>query len=80
MSNTKLFELSIADAGRKLRDGSITSTALTEDALSRIAAIDPALDSFITVTADRAAPMLWPRTSPSSKGSTTGRCRACLTR
>jgi aspartyl-tRNA(Asn)/glutamyl-tRNA(Gln) amidotransferase subunit A len=54
MSNTKLFELSIADAGRKLRDGSITSTALTEDALSRIAAIDPALDSFITVTADRA--------------------------
>jgi aspartyl-tRNA(Asn)/glutamyl-tRNA(Gln) amidotransferase subunit A len=54
MSDTKLFELSIADAGRKLRDGSITSTALTEDALSRIAAIDPALDSFITVTADRA--------------------------
>jgi aspartyl-tRNA(Asn)/glutamyl-tRNA(Gln) amidotransferase subunit A len=54
MSDTKLFELSIADAGRKLRDGSITSSALTEDALSRIAAIDPALDSFITVTADRA--------------------------
>jgi len=54
MSDTKLFELSIADAGRKLRDGSITSTALTEDALSRSAAIDPALDSFITVTADRA--------------------------
>jgi aspartyl-tRNA(Asn)/glutamyl-tRNA(Gln) amidotransferase subunit A len=54
MNDTKLFELSIADAGRKLRDGSITSTALTEDALSRIAAIDPALDSFITVTADRA--------------------------
>jgi aspartyl-tRNA(Asn)/glutamyl-tRNA(Gln) amidotransferase subunit A len=54
MSDTKLFELSIADAGRKLRDGSITSAALTEDALSRIAAIDPALDSFITVTADRA--------------------------
>ena len=54
MSDTKLFELSIADAGCKLRDGSITSTALTEDALSRIAAIDPAIDSFITVTADRA--------------------------
>jgi aspartyl-tRNA(Asn)/glutamyl-tRNA(Gln) amidotransferase subunit A len=54
MSDTKLFELSIADAGRKLRDGSITSVALTEDALSRIAVIDSALDSFITVTADRA--------------------------
>src|SRR5882724_7812175 len=54
MADAKLFELSIAEAGRKLRDGSITSIALTEDALSRIAAIDPALDSFITVTADRA--------------------------
>src|SRR6266852_1098915 len=54
MTATKLFELSIAEAGRKLRDGSITSLALTEDALARIAAIDPALDSFITVTADRA--------------------------
>jgi aspartyl-tRNA(Asn)/glutamyl-tRNA(Gln) amidotransferase subunit A len=54
MTATKLFELSIAEAGRKLRDGSITSLALTEDALARIAAIDPALNSFITVTADRA--------------------------
>jgi aspartyl-tRNA(Asn)/glutamyl-tRNA(Gln) amidotransferase subunit A len=54
MPETKLFELSIAEAGRKLRDGAITSTALTEDALARIGAIDPALDSFITVTADRA--------------------------
>jgi aspartyl-tRNA(Asn)/glutamyl-tRNA(Gln) amidotransferase subunit A len=54
MTATKLFELSIAEAGRKLRDGSITSLALTEDALARIIAIDPALDSFITVTADRA--------------------------
>jgi aspartyl-tRNA(Asn)/glutamyl-tRNA(Gln) amidotransferase subunit A len=54
MSETKLFELSIAEAGRKLRDGSITARALTEDALARIAAIDPAINSFITVTADRA--------------------------
>jgi aspartyl-tRNA(Asn)/glutamyl-tRNA(Gln) amidotransferase subunit A len=54
MTEVKLFELSIAEAGRKLRDGSITAIALTEDALKRIAAIDPAIDSFITVTADRA--------------------------
>ena len=54
MTATKLFELSIAEVGRKLRDGSITSLALTEDALARIIAIDPALNSFITVTADRA--------------------------
>jgi aspartyl-tRNA(Asn)/glutamyl-tRNA(Gln) amidotransferase subunit A len=54
MTDTKLFELSIAEAGRKLRDGSVTSAALTEDALARIAAIDPKLNSFITVTADRA--------------------------
>ena len=49
-----LFELSIAGAGRKLRDGAVTSAALTEDALGRIAAIDPLLDSFVLVTADRA--------------------------
>ena len=50
----ELHELSIAEAGRKLRDGSVTASTLAEDALSRIAAIDPALDSFITVTAERA--------------------------
>ncbi len=49
-----LHELSIAEAGRALRDKSVTSAALTEDALGRIAAIDGKLDSFITVTADRA--------------------------
>src|SRR5258708_783607 len=54
MTDTKLFELSIAEAGRKLRDGAITSMALTEDALARIGAIDPALDGFTTVTAERA--------------------------
>ena len=46
-----LYELSIAEAGRALRDRSVTSSALTEDALGRIAAIDGKLDSFITVTA-----------------------------
>jgi aspartyl-tRNA(Asn)/glutamyl-tRNA(Gln) amidotransferase subunit A len=54
MTDSKLYELSIAEAGRKLRDGGVTSLALTEDALARIAAIDPAINSFITVTADRA--------------------------
>ena len=54
MTATPLFELSIAEAARRLRDGSVTSLALTEDALARIAAIDGALDSFITVTAERA--------------------------
>jgi len=54
MTAAPLFELSIAEAGRRLRDGSISSAALTEDALARIAAIDGALDSFITVTAERA--------------------------
>ena len=49
-----LHELPIAEAGRRLRDGSVTSAVLTEDALARIARIDGAIDSFITVTADRA--------------------------
>jgi aspartyl-tRNA(Asn)/glutamyl-tRNA(Gln) amidotransferase subunit A len=49
-----LHELSIAEAGAALRAGSVTSQALTRDALDRIAAIDPLIDSFITVTTDRA--------------------------
>ncbi len=51
---TALHELSIAEAGRALRAGTVTSVALAEDALARIEAIDGQLDSFITVTADRA--------------------------
>jgi len=49
-----LHELSIAEAGRKLRDGSVSSKELTKDALARIEAINPKIDAFITITADRA--------------------------
>ncbi|WP_181702449.1 amidase [Chthonobacter albigriseus] len=51
---TALNELSIAEAGRKLRAGEITSTALTQASLSRIAALEPTLDAFVTVTRERA--------------------------
>lgn len=49
-----LHELSIAEAGAALRAGTLTSTALTRDALRRIESIDPAINSFITVTRERA--------------------------
>ncbi len=49
-----LHELSIAEAGAALRAGEVTATALAQDALARIAALDGALNSFITVTAERA--------------------------
>lgn len=49
-----LHELSIGEAGAMIRAGDLTSVDLTEDALSRIESLDGALDSFITVTADRA--------------------------
>jgi aspartyl-tRNA(Asn)/glutamyl-tRNA(Gln) amidotransferase subunit A len=49
-----LHELSIAEAGALLRSGSITSTALTEHALARIAALEPLLNAFVLVTRDRA--------------------------
>jgi aspartyl-tRNA(Asn)/glutamyl-tRNA(Gln) amidotransferase subunit A len=47
-------ELSIAEAGRALRSGEVTSEQLTRTALARIAAADPALDAFILVTEGRA--------------------------
>src|SRR4051794_36309571 len=49
-----LHELSIAEAGALLRSGSVTSRALTEHALARIAAYDPILHSFVLVTQQRA--------------------------
>jgi aspartyl-tRNA(Asn)/glutamyl-tRNA(Gln) amidotransferase subunit A len=49
-----LHELSIAEAGKRLRAGSVTSEALTRDALERIAAHDPVLHAFVLVTEARA--------------------------
>jgi aspartyl-tRNA(Asn)/glutamyl-tRNA(Gln) amidotransferase subunit A len=49
-----LHELSILEAGRRLRSGDLTADALARHALSRIAAIDPAINAFIRVDQDRA--------------------------
>jgi aspartyl-tRNA(Asn)/glutamyl-tRNA(Gln) amidotransferase subunit A len=54
MPNPAPHELSIAQAGRMLRAGTITSTALTQNALDRIAALNPLLNAFVLVTRDRA--------------------------
>jgi aspartyl-tRNA(Asn)/glutamyl-tRNA(Gln) amidotransferase subunit A len=51
---TPLHELSIAEAGRALRAGTLSSTALTQHALSRMAAFDPLVRSFVLVTKERA--------------------------
>ena len=45
---------SIAEMGRALRDGSVTSEQLTNDALARVAAGDPGLHAFVLLTRDRA--------------------------
>lgn len=50
----ELHELSIAEAGKRLRTGTLTSTALTQHALDRIAALDPLLNAFLLVTKERA--------------------------
>ncbi|MDR3472919.1 MAG: amidase [Devosia sp.] len=49
-----LHELSIAEAGAQLRAGTLKSRALTEHALSLVAALDPALHAFVLVTRERA--------------------------
>lgn len=49
-----LHELSIAEAGAALRNGSLRATQLADHALARIAAINPAINAFVTVTEDRA--------------------------
>src|SRR3981189_1601142 len=49
-----LHELSIAEAGRQLRAGTLSSTTLTQYSLSRIASLDPLLHAFLLVTKERA--------------------------
>jgi len=49
-----LHELSIAEAGARLRSGQLSATALTEHALSRIASIDARVHAFVLVTRERA--------------------------
>jgi aspartyl-tRNA(Asn)/glutamyl-tRNA(Gln) amidotransferase subunit A len=50
----ELATLSIADAGRLMARGEITSAALTDAFLERISAIDAKLSTFVTLTADGA--------------------------
>ena len=45
---------SIAESGRRLRAGAVTSVGLTHDSLARIEAHDSTLHAFILVTAERA--------------------------
>jgi aspartyl-tRNA(Asn)/glutamyl-tRNA(Gln) amidotransferase subunit A len=49
-----LHELSVAEVGLRLRAGTLTSAALTEHALARIAAADSDIHAFVTITAGRA--------------------------
>ena len=53
-STTPLHDLSIAEAGARLRSGALTATALTEHALARIAQYDGSLHAFNVVTAEAA--------------------------
>lgn len=59
MDDTPLHYLSIAEAGRRIRAGSLTSTALVQACLSRIEALDDRLHAFITVVPDRALEGAW---------------------
>ena len=47
-------DLSIAEMGRALRAGIVTSAQLTRDALDRIATHDPKLNAFVLLTPERA--------------------------
>uniref|UniRef100_UPI00131E97E0 amidase n=1 Tax=Acidisphaera sp. L21 TaxID=1641851 RepID=UPI00131E97E0 len=49
-----LHELGLAEASRQLGAGTLSPVELTQAYLDRIAAIDPVVNSYITVTADRA--------------------------
>jgi aspartyl-tRNA(Asn)/glutamyl-tRNA(Gln) amidotransferase subunit A len=49
-----IYRLSIRDMGTRLRDGSLTATAILEHYLERIARLNPLLNALVHVDADRA--------------------------
>lgn len=49
-----MYDLSVREIGRRLRNRSLTSEALTDTLLRRIEALDGKVHAFIRVTADRA--------------------------
>jgi aspartyl-tRNA(Asn)/glutamyl-tRNA(Gln) amidotransferase subunit A len=53
-AGSDLHQLSVAEAGTRLRNGTLTSRDLTEYSLERIARLDPDLHCFIRVTSEQA--------------------------
>jgi aspartyl-tRNA(Asn)/glutamyl-tRNA(Gln) amidotransferase subunit A len=49
-----LLDLSILDLGPRLRNGTLSSAALTQAHLDRVAATDPALHAFALLMAEKA--------------------------
>ena len=47
-----LHTLTIVEAGARLRNGTLTSVALTEACLARVGELNDRLRAFVTVTAD----------------------------
>ena len=70
----------IASAARALAAGRTTAAALVEESLERIAALDPALSSFVLVTADHARKAARAPTRRASAGATLASCTACPSR
>lgn len=54
MIDLDLADLTIVDASRALRSGAVSSRELTEAYLARIDALNPRINAYVTVTADRA--------------------------
>lgn len=54
MTDLDLASLTIVDAGRALRSGAVSSRELTDAYLARIGDLNPRINAYVTVTADRA--------------------------
>lgn len=54
MADLDLGNLTIVDASRALRSGAVSSRELTDAYLARIEALNPRVNAYVTVTADRA--------------------------
>lgn len=54
MNDDDICFLGAAELGRRIAEGALTSRRATEAYLARIAAVNPAIEAYVTVTAERA--------------------------
>ena len=76
MVDGDLLQMTIAELAPKIRAGEVSPVEVTTAALERASALQPALNSFITLLSDQAMAQAREEEEAISRGEYKGRCKA----